>query len=387
MPRTRSGRRSLAGIALLLALAALWILLGREHDRRGRAVGADEVHAPLSSSELAAPAALAEPAASPEPSVRAPVGSPTPSPASTESPTSKTILVRILEEHTRRPIASASVRLLASLDETPFEAVTAADGTCRIPCPQGEHWPGFHVRAPGFLHLVTRLERRPELEIVLGHGVTLFGRVLAGDTDTVVPGASLSVEHNWCSCPVEPVRSDGAGRYELPLVPINTAFTSILLQAEGFPVSRRWFELRSETERVAQDFVLERGLEIEGRVIDSESAIGVPGARVQDFAADGDGRFRSWIAVAPDEDPFSVQVSAPGYSRVAVPFARSVLAAGAPLELPIPRSAAVGGSSALPTAVRSSARTWRRIAATRSSSRRDPPAAFAPAPWSRWSIS
>jgi len=340
----RSPRWWLLALALLVALAALAGLLGRGRDRGvedPRPVG---VAAPAP--DPGPPRALAP--AEPVENAPEPVGTsrtrtaPAAPPATDRAVGTETILVRVLQEPTRAPVAGAAVRLLS--DDPTLPAVrTAADGTCRVRPTDAEPWIGFHVQAPGFPHLVTGLERRPELELVLPRSATLFGHVRAADTGAGVAGAVLRVERNRCACPEDPVRADEGGRYELPAVPVEEEWTTIAVQAEGFPAVRRSFELRTEEERVAQDFVLERGIEITGRVLDSRSGAGVSGALVEDVEADAAGRFRSWISAPDGTDPLVVHVSAPGYCRVAAPFARAALGTGAPLELRIPRAAVVEG--------------------------------------------
>jgi hypothetical protein len=132
------------------------------------------------------------------------------------------------------------------------------------------------------VHLWTWLYLEPELEVTLSRAATLSGHVLADDTGAPVAGARLfvapKVALKHCRCPVEVVELDPSGRYELPgVTPRDEA--SIGIQAEGFSRLERDFELRSDEARIEQDFRLERGVEIAGRVLDFTSGAGRPERR------------------------------------------------------------------------------------------------------------
>lgn len=189
--------------------------------------------------------------------------------------------MRVLEEGRRRPVAGARVSAHdqdQAYDDDSDEVETRADGTCELSCPDTRLWPSFHVQKPGFVDLWTRLERKPEL--TLSRGVTLIGHVLAAGSGAPVPGASLLVERARCRCQETVVSADHSGRYELPCVPRHEPFTTVELQAAGFPCTRRSFELRSEEARLEQDFILQPGLEITGHVLGFTSGSGLSGALV-----------------------------------------------------------------------------------------------------------
>lgn len=185
-----------------------------------------------------------------------------------------TLRLRVLEEGSRPPIAGARVRPYDV--HGPGQIETGVDGTCELSYPGTVLWPAFHVQKAGFVHLVTRLERKPELEVMLSRGVTLFGRILAAGSGAQVPGASLFVERSHCDCPETVVTSDFAAHYELPCVPRDEPFTAVEFQAEGFPRTRRSFELRSEGAHLEQDFFLEPGLELTAMCSISPAGVGFP---------------------------------------------------------------------------------------------------------------
>jgi len=324
----RSQRWFLLPVVLAVVI---WFAWSREREGGGHAGGAADPGTSTGSvaSELARPGSSGDGDAAsasdrvPEPETRA-------------GERSVTIRVRVLEEASRRPIPGALVRWFER------ELETDADGECEAACPEAVRWPDFHVAKEGFVHLWTRLERKPELEVTLSRGATLSGRVLADDAGAPVAGARLSVERALCRCPVDVVESDASGRYELPCVPRGDA-TQIVIQAEGFPRMERDFELRSDEPRIEQDFRLERGIEIAGRVADFTGGAGVAGALVAHFPADDSGRFRSWVAADPTSGEVHVSVSAPGHCRLDAVYGREDLERGGALEFRLPRTVAVEG--------------------------------------------
>ena len=247
--------------------------------------------------------------------------------------------IRVVEKGNKAPIVGARVTQL-DLDP-PLVRETDERGWCALP-PTTAKTRWLLVEKTGFFHRKAYYQPLDELTISLAPVTTLFGHVVTADSGAPVSGARISLTHNYCKrCEPDVVTSGVDGSYELPGAPRREEMT-IVLEAEGFPRDWRRFEVRSDEPRVEQDFQLERGIEISGRVVDFESGVGLAGASVGDLVADDLGSFRGRVLPEQGGEPVGLTVGAEGHCVLMAPV--DLRRVTEPLEFRLPRGAIVEGT-------------------------------------------
>lgn len=174
------------------------------------------------------------------------------------------------------PIEQARVATFE--DSQAGTATTDSEGWCELAF-QPERAPAFRMRveAAGFFHQDSLHTRVTELEVVLLPSAKLAGRVLDADTHEPVPGALVEFVHPSCrECAPEQVLSDELGRYAFAAVPIR--FSKFFVSSRAH--AKQIFAVALEGSEAKNDFELERGYELRGRILDSESGVPIAGARI-----------------------------------------------------------------------------------------------------------
>lgn len=156
------------------------------------------------------------------------------------------------------------------------------------------------------VHLAPNMNTRDIGELRLVDGVVLSGAVR--DADGVgVRGARLSLWPDWDPLGLRRnamplTTSDESGEYEIAALPLGDS--TILVEAEGYPVLRQKLSFTAPGRYTNRDFVLARPLYLEGRVVglrdvsaaDVTIAARRPpaggGARVHEVGCEPDGTFR-----------------------------------------------------------------------------------------------
>ncbi len=341
-------RRSWPGIllafAFVLVSGLVWMLAGERGERieprppiaeqgealrDGAAVALAEPEDAVEPARTVAPL----PAAIPEPEVGSSAG---------DVAASVTVRLRVLEHGSELPIGGARVQTFE--DSAPGVVETDDAGECRLRVPSTSDPMRLHVERDGFFHVRAFYERRAELEVRLARTGTLHGRVLAADDGRPVPAAEILLVHGYCKgCEPAAVLTRDDGSYELAGVPLRREAT-LIFRASDFPRQWKRFEIRSEGPRVEQDFRLERGVEIAGRVVDFTTGAGVPGASVTDLPTDPAGRFRGRLLPHPERRTLWIDVQAEGYCQLQGSLDALAYREGEPIELRIPRGTTVAGT-------------------------------------------
>lgn len=235
-------------------------------------------------------------------------------PAAGEDDGSQTMRVLVLDELDGKPIGDARVTLFDR--PSPVPRRTGADGRCQVPYLDREQRSRLEVEAPGYFH--ARVEGNPSefVRLALAPATRLEGRVRAADTGEPVAGATLTLAHDACSdCAPERVATDAEGRYELAALALGRPL-ELRIEAEGFAPTRRTFRLLERRARTTQDLALLRGIELEGRVEDWASGLGLAGARVGELVADAQGHFRGRFLPRGASTHASLRVEAPGHATL-----------------------------------------------------------------------
>ncbi len=254
---------------------------------------------------------------------------------------STTIHLRVLHKGTDQPIAGARVTTFE--DSAVGVRETDASGACEFRVPRSSEPMLLRVDREGFFHVKANCERREELEVRLHRTTVLSGRVLAADTGTTIPRARVSLVHNYCKrCEPDVVVASSEGAFEIGGVPLRDEGLCLLFQAAGFPDQSRRFEIRSDDPRVEQDFRLERGFEIAGRVTDFQSGIGISSAHIGEILTDASGEFHGRVLPELDRSEIELRVEAQGYSQLVARVTVENLSAR--LEFRLPRGCVVDGT-------------------------------------------
>jgi protocatechuate 3,4-dioxygenase beta subunit len=336
-----AGRTAAWALGLALVAGVVWLSLDKS-ERPARAVA----EVPDGGPSAPADVALSEAFLPPEEG-RAP--SPGPRPGEErpgEEKESKVgtdpraaLRVRVLRAGDEQPLAGA--RVSSAQGTTPVVRTTDEQGWCSLPVDRAGDCVGVSAEKEGFAHACGCFEVSNELMLTLAPTSTLFGHVFAADTGRIVPGARILLGDGCEHRESTTVLSRDDGSYELPGAVLQEAVI-IVLAAEGFPEQYKLYEIRSPGLRVEVDLRLERGIEIQGRVVDFESGAGIQVARVEWIEADGRGEFRGRIVPQPGAARVELRVEAPGHCQLRCGFALEQLAS--PLELRLPRNAIVEGT-------------------------------------------
>ena len=219
---------------------------------------------------------------------------------------------------------------------------TDATGACRL---LGGRWHGrslVHLEKPGYGHEVASLAWAPEMEAYLGPLLELRGRVRAED-GAPVAGAQLMVERVQCaSCAPATAVSDLEGRYELVAGGIDLQLGKVTVAAPGFARNTVAPQPSFGVVPREHDFVLRRGLELTGRVVDFETGAGLSGADVDGIPADESGNFTA--RVLPTQGFVELAVRADGRCRLWARIPSAEVERREPLRFPLVRGTTLEGT-------------------------------------------
>ncbi len=339
MPRFRSSIGVLIGV---LALPCIWFLYSRVHrgpEPYGLAVDAanEAERAEPDEHRLDTTLDLADATdRSIEPATGG-VGEPSAEFASAAARV--TVRLHIVESGSELPIHGARVTTFE--DSTPGVHETGLDGMCTFEVPADGDRMLLLVEREGYFHLRYRPQRSERLEISLYPCAALYGRVLDVRTGSSVPGTSITLSPPRCEGCKETVVSCPDGEYEFPCVPLRSGTVTFWLEAYAYPRQVRQFEIRSDEPRVEQDFRIERGTEVSGRVVDFETGAPLSGARAAELVTDSNGLFDGYVVVDHGERTVGFRVEASGHCRLEADVPREQLSQ--PLLFRLPRGTAIEG--------------------------------------------
>lgn len=238
--------------ALLLGGGVVWLSGPGSELRADRAAGEDA--ASPGGAGAAAAAARPEVEAPPVRSRAAPPQTPETATPETLVPEGFVVRGRVLDDETSEPVAGATVSVgseFARMPETEARTTTARDGRFRIDGATEGSFGNFFVEAEGYAAMVFGLPwHQPgpgradgdagDLRIVRGSRV--FGRVVAADGTTPVPGARILLVNFlsastpcWLNLAAEWGRTDDQGLFALVRVPPSPRrhYTLFAATAEG----------------------------------------------------------------------------------------------------------------------------------------------------------
>lgn len=250
---------------------------------------------------------------------------------------------------------SATLIVLDASRETPLAGVrvttpdhrvveTDETGACRLLAGQVNGRIQLHLEKPGYGHGVESVAWAPEMEAYLAPLLELRGRVLAEDTGAPVSGARLTLERVvLCeTCALETAVSDRDGHYELIAGGIGLQLGKVSVAAAGFARSTVAPQKSFGVAPREHDFVLRRGLELTGRVVDFETGEGLAGAEVDGFPADESGSFV--VRVLPEQGFVELSVRADGYCRLWARIAQAEVERHESFRFPLARGVALEGT-------------------------------------------
>ncbi len=246
-----------------------------------------------------------------------------------------------------KPVAGARVTTFE--DSRPGEHLTDEDGVCRLPIEPSVELLRLLVEAEGFFHAHVHYSRAERLKLELAPAAVLSGRLLDAEHGFPLPGAYVELVHGYCKgCGPERAVAGEDGRFELPCVPLDRGST-FLLRAEGYPPDTAAIRLRGE--RVQEhDFRLERGLGIEGRVVDLMTGEPIAGAEILNvergdtrWRADRDGRFSARLLRSTLRESIELEVRSEGTCRLRASIDPEEAPEGAELSFPLVQGARFAG--------------------------------------------
>jgi hypothetical protein len=301
-------RGAIGWIALVAALVVGIVWIASIHR-------APPVAAPVASRSAEPPPAPAEPAPSASVSETAPF----PRTPASASGSGSTFDVRVVDPG-KRAIAGARIQVRDGADTLRF--TSDASGRCTISTkePPGEFvW--MTAEADGFCPSSPAFKFEPAIEIVLAKALTLKGRVLDETTRSPIVGAKVRRSSGYPNAASESTPVTGAdGSFELPRVPAGGRLPIDVI-AHGGPADSKVVTIAEQDEAPAYDFLLARGTEIRGRVLDWTSGEPVTDAVILDAnrkeevaSVEADGRFA--VRLLPQTAPDSpvIGIRAPGHS-------------------------------------------------------------------------
>jgi hypothetical protein len=340
-------------MAIVVCIASVWLVRSRiraavlETRAKSETLASDETPAVLSNSPDAGAAAKAESSAN------APAIAPSARERAGHETTSIDVVVTDREDH---PIPDARIHL-NELDEknTSETFVTDSRGRSRVSVPieptgrLGLLFPGpalvLQVEARGFAPSSVRMDWKPEIHVTLSKAGSVTLRVLDAESrkplpDVLVDTFGLSSNRGR--------RTDAQGRIALD-VPDRVKL-AVLIHLDGGPADVFSIEPRSAESGADQDLLLRRGIEIQGRVVDSVTRNGVAGAAVLDrsrgdvelTSTGSDGTLHARMLPTP-ENRFWVQIQAEGYCPIDGTWTAEELARVFASDIVLPKIASVAG--------------------------------------------
>jgi hypothetical protein len=249
-----------------------------------------------------------------------------------------------------RAIAGARIHLREGAETLDFVSDASGRSTIAPKEPPGA-FVRMQVEADGFCRSQPVFKSEPTIEVVLSKAVHLSGRVLDETTRAPIAGARVQQGSGYPDADASPVVVTGTdGAFDLPEMPSGGG-APIVVRAIGGPADVKIVKLEEKNETPTYDFLLARGKEIRGRIVDWTSGEPVPDAtivdakRQLDVAPVGpDGRFVVRLIPQIAIDVPEIAVRAPGHCRMSRRVERSEEEPVDLGDVRIPRSVALEGT-------------------------------------------
>lgn len=331
-------RKALAIVVVLAVVAlAAWLLL-RERDRSQAARPQEATAVARRDAPLAPADAATDPARLREEAAAGSRERPLEASAARDGATMRVRVVDVLDG---RAVAGARVTHESAAVET------GADGWCTVDgldARDGEV--ELLVEARGYGDVRWRWVVAAWAIVELTPTTTFHGRVLDAQSREPVAGAELVFTlAGGLDAEIGAATSDASGQYALEGVPV--AFpVNVTSWSSEHATAREQVLVPHRVERVARDFLLERGTRVSGQVVDFVTGAPVPGARLERARPEPielgpDGRFDVPLVPNRYDGRIELDLSAPGWCRLSAVLDPDEL--GAPLVLRITRGAFVEG--------------------------------------------
>jgi hypothetical protein len=247
--------------------------------------------------------------------------------------------VRVHDEE-GRPIPGAEV--VTRLESESATSVTDAQGVATLPVPFRGRPFALRVSAAQHMHHHRFVWSSPEFDVELARTVTLHGRLLEKSTLQPLADVRVSHQHKRCDflCANRVVTSDPTGAYELPGVPVGAAET-FELSPKDVPPQSIEASIEYSAAMIEHDFVLDRGLECSGTIVDLTSGVPLADVRVSEglrelASTDASGRFSGWLLPHSDER-IQLRFRADGFCNARKSWELDELQAELPLHIRLPR--------------------------------------------------